>query len=129
MYLYLQNTGVPAPLRTSYDKLRPDGVFLLENGIQMFIWVGSSTSPTWLDNVFGVNAPHQLDPVMAELPELDNPVSRRVRDIIATIRAQRKRHVRVCNEELFIHCCKFSKMNRIEVENYKKKKYQLHTFL
>lgn len=90
-----QNTGVPAPLRTSYDKLRPDGVFLLENGIQMFIWVGSSTSPTWLDNVFGVNAPHQLDPVMAELPELDNPVSRRVRDIIATIRAQRKRHVRM----------------------------------
>lgn len=86
---------MPAPLRTSYDKLHPEGVFLLENGLQMFIWVGSNTPSTWLMDVFGVNAPHQLDPVMAELPELDNPASRRVREIITTIRTQRKNHVRV----------------------------------
>lgn len=90
-----QNTGIPVPLRTSYEKLRADGVFLLENGLQMFIWVGTNTSPEWLNDVFGVNAPHQLDPVMAELPERDNPTSVRVRDIIATIRAQRKRHIRM----------------------------------
>lgn len=46
-------------------------------------------------DVFGVSAPHQLDPVMAELPELENPTSKRVRDIIASIRLQRKTHVRV----------------------------------
>lgn len=61
----------------------------------MFVWVGSNTPSSWLMDVFGVAAPHQLDPVMAELPEIDNPTSRRVRDIVATVRAQRKRHVRV----------------------------------
>lgn len=90
-----QSTGLPAALRTSYDKLHPEGVFLLENGIQMFVWVGSNTPSSWLMDVFGVAAPHQLDPVMAELPEIDNPHSRRVRDIVSTVRAQRKRHVRV----------------------------------
>ncbi|XP_068231353.1 protein transport protein Sec24C [Palaemon carinicauda] len=90
-----QNTGLPAPLRASYEKLRADGVFLLENGMQMFIWVGTNTNPDWLNDVFGVNAPHQLDPVMAELPERDNPTSIRVREIISTIRSQRKRHVRM----------------------------------
>lgn len=93
--MVLQNTGIPAPLRTSYDKLHPEGVFLLENGVQMFIWVGSNTPATWLTDVFGVNAPHQLDPVMAELPEVDNPISKRVRSIIASVRTQRKKHVRV----------------------------------
>lgn len=90
-----QNKGLPAPLRTSYDKLHPEGVFLLENGLQMFVWVGSNTPSSWLMDVFGVAAPHQLDPVMAELPDLDNPNSRLVRDIVATVRAQRKRHVRM----------------------------------
>lgn len=67
----------------------------MENGIQMFVWVGSNTPSSWLLEVFGVAAPHQLDPVMAELPDLDNSISRRVRDIVATVRSQRKRHVRV----------------------------------
>nr|XP_053631902.1 protein transport protein Sec24C-like [Cherax quadricarinatus] len=61
----------------------------------MFLWVGSNISPKWLMDVFGVNAPHQLDPVMAELPELDNPTSKRVCDIIKAIRTQRKKHVRM----------------------------------
>lgn len=61
----------------------------------MFVWVGSNTPSSWLGDVFGVAAPHQLDPVMAELPERDNTISRRVRDIVATVRGQRKKHVRV----------------------------------
>ncbi|KAG0730337.1 Protein transport protein Sec24C [Chionoecetes opilio] len=61
----------------------------------MFVWVGSNTPSSWLVDVFGVAAPHQLDPVMAELPLLDNPTSKRVRDIVATVRSQRKRHVRM----------------------------------
>ncbi|MPC67963.1 Protein transport protein Sec24D [Portunus trituberculatus] len=95
-----QSTGLPAPLRTSYDKLHPEGVFLLENGLQMFVWVGSNTPSSWLGDVFGVAAPHQLDPVMAELPERDNATSRRVRDIVATIRSQRKKHVRKIIQEM-----------------------------
>lgn len=95
MFDHLQSSGVPGSLRTSYDKLHSEGVFLLENGQQMFVWVGSNISPDWLMEVFGVNAPHQLDPVMAEMPELDNPTSRRVRDVITAVRTQRRKHVRV----------------------------------
>ena len=54
------DTGLPTCVRTSYDKLRADGAFLLENGITMFLWVGSSTPSQWLTDVFGVAAVHQV---------------------------------------------------------------------
>ncbi|MCL4140343.1 UNVERIFIED_CONTAM: hypothetical protein GTU68_009299 [Idotea baltica] len=90
-----QDAEIPAAIRTSYDKLSPDGVYLVENGLFMFMWVGSGTSSAWMKDVFGVAAPHQLDPVLSELPEMDNPTSKRVRDIIEAIRLQRKLHVRL----------------------------------
>ena len=68
----------------------------------MFVWVGSNTPSSWLVDVFGVAAPHQLDPVMAELPDLDNPTSRHVREIVSNVRAQRRRHVRVGVGNLYL---------------------------
>ncbi|RXG54280.1 Protein transport protein Sec24C [Armadillidium vulgare] len=90
-----EEISLPPAVRTSYEKLNQDGIYLLENGLFMFLWVGSGTSPALMKDVFGVAAPHQLDPVLSELPELENPMSKCVRAIIALVRQQRNQHVRL----------------------------------
>ena len=68
----------------------------------MFLWVGSSSPSNYLNDLFGVTGPHQLDPGLSDLPELDNPVSRRVRGIIKSIRQQRKHNLRVSIAMFFL---------------------------
>ena len=51
----------------------------------MFLWVGANTPAQWMNDVFNVNAPHQLDPTLADLPQNDNPTSERVRSIVAQV--------------------------------------------
>ena len=82
-------------MRTSYEKLHPEGAFLLENGLVMFLWVGNHTPVQWMNDVFGVNAPHQLDPTLSDLPHHDNPTSARVRAIIDRVRAEAQHHLRL----------------------------------
>jgi len=78
---------IPTPVRTTYEKLDNNQAYLLENGLVMFLWVGAHVEPQWLVNVFGVNAPHQLDPTLSDLPANDNDDSRRIRDIVEQVRA------------------------------------------
>ena len=61
----------------------------------MFLWVGSSTPSQWMNDVFNVNAPHQLDPTLSDLPVNDNPTSERVRAIIDEVRAESTYHCRL----------------------------------
>lgn len=86
---------MPMPVRTSYEKLHQDGAFLLENGLVMFLWVGTSTPVQWLQDVFGVNAPHQLDPTLSDLPNNDNDNSKRVREILTQVRGESQYHLRL----------------------------------
>ena len=32
-------TGLPAPMRPSYDRLKEYGAYLLEDGLSMYLWV------------------------------------------------------------------------------------------
>ncbi|XP_059468717.1 protein transport protein Sec24C isoform X2 [Neocloeon triangulifer] len=86
---------LPQPIRCSSDKLRDDGVFLLENGIVMFLWVGSAVSQEWTHNVFGDHhvAKVEIDPT--SLPVFDNPTSKRLRQVIDLVRMQRPRSMKM----------------------------------
>ena len=64
--------ALPSPVRCTEDELRDDGVYVLDNGIHMFLWIGLSVSPDWIHDVFGTNS--QID----RLAELDNPRSKEV---------------------------------------------------
>lgn len=64
----------------------------------MFLWIGLAASPEWLQAVFGVASANQIDVDRPFLPELDTPLSHRVRQIISDIRHKRRRCMRVSIE-------------------------------
>jgi len=82
---------MPDPIRCSMDKIRDDGLYLLENGIYMFLYIGLAADQDLIQKLFGVSTPAQINVGVSALEELDNPVSRRVRNVVARVRAQRPR--------------------------------------
>lgn len=70
---------------------------MLENGLEIFIWIGRSVSPNILASIFGVPS---LDAIgygkvlifnQTYLPKLDNPLNMRLLNLIASIRETRLR--------------------------------------
>lgn len=45
---------IPHPLRCTIEKVTDNGVYLLENGIYMFMYIGLTVDPGWVQAVFGV---------------------------------------------------------------------------
>uniref|UniRef100_A0A8D9ENZ4 Protein transport protein Sec24C n=2 Tax=Cacopsylla melanoneura TaxID=428564 RepID=A0A8D9ENZ4_9HEMI len=86
---------MPVQERCSYEKLQPDGAYLIDNSIYMFLWVGSNLSPQWVESVFGVPSAAQIDTDRSNLPELPNALSRRVLDIVDYVKSNRPRSMRL----------------------------------
>lgn len=40
--------GLPDQIRCSIEKVRDDGVYLLENGIFLFMYIGLAAEPAWV---------------------------------------------------------------------------------
>ena len=74
-------------MNLSHERLSTDGLFLLENGHDLFMWVGRSLSPSILNTLFGVTA---LEPG-TELRLLDDSSDycARVQAVIDALRADR----------------------------------------
>ncbi|KAG7462609.1 hypothetical protein MATL_G00186610 [Megalops atlanticus] len=90
-----ESDALPVAVRDSEERLSKGGVYLLENGLNLFLWVGANVQQELLQDIFGISAFGQIDPNMTTLPELDNPFSRRLREIIASFRAQRSRYMKL----------------------------------
>jgi len=86
---------IPKQIRCLGEKFKDNGVYLLENTISMFIWVGLQTSQEFLHEVFGVNGIGQLDIEMTQLPEIDSPLSQRIREIIEAVQDERQRYLKL----------------------------------
>lgn len=89
--------GVPAPIRCTVDKVHDDGVYLLENGIYLFLYVGLAAEPGWIRDVFGVASAAHIDIERTSLPDDANqtPRGRRVQEIIGLLRDSRPRCMRL----------------------------------
>lgn len=46
--LSTSETGLPLQIRCSIEKVRDDGVYLLENGIYLFMYIGLAVEPSWV---------------------------------------------------------------------------------
>lgn len=55
------STTIPTPIRCIYERLKDDGIYLLENGLVMYLWIGTNADPTIVQNLFGVSAIQQLN--------------------------------------------------------------------
>ncbi|KAK6645175.1 hypothetical protein RUM43_001451 [Polyplax serrata] len=85
----------PAPIRCTYEKLQDDGVYLLDNGVHMFMWLGMNAPTGFISNVFGVPTTPQVDTDKTALPNLENPMSMRIRRLIDDVREKRHRSMRL----------------------------------
>ncbi|KAL4706666.1 hypothetical protein ACJJTC_005051 [Scirpophaga incertulas] len=68
------------------------GVYLLENGVHMLLWVGSQAPANFIRDVFGSQ---QVDTQVSELPELPNETNAAVREILEEARVMRRNAMRL----------------------------------
>lgn len=52
---------LPQVVNLTCERLVPNGVFLLDNGIQMSLWIGSEADPNLLNSLFGVSSLDRVD--------------------------------------------------------------------
>ncbi|KAJ3068826.1 COPII coat Sec23p-Sfb3p heterodimer component [Podochytrium sp. JEL0797] len=86
---------LPACVRVSFERLDPEGMYLLENGVQMFLWVGRQCSPELVSQVFGVQRVEEIDVKMRILPVLDNKLNQNVRLVHSLCQLERPRFMQV----------------------------------
>ena len=52
--LDVKSTTLPAVIRCSEARLSEEGIFLLANGLNMFLWLGVSSPPELIQGIFNV---------------------------------------------------------------------------
>lgn len=89
--LHLNDVTVPQPqlLHLSAEKLSRDGVFLLDCGSVLFVWIGRACSDIFLRDVMGVHSHASLPSSMNHIPELDTPLSERIRALLDWLQENR----------------------------------------
>ncbi|XP_073691719.1 protein transport protein Sec24D isoform X3 [Garra rufa] len=86
----VSSEAIPAPVRCSEERLNESGMFLLENGLLMFLWLGQACPPDLIQNLFNVpSLGHLSSEVQTSLPVLDNAHSKKIHSIISSISQQR----------------------------------------
>jgi len=83
------NIILPPTVQLSSEKLDRGGVFLLEDGQNMWLWVGKAASADFLLQLLGVPTLDNVDTTQVRLLPLNTDVNTRVLNIITEIRAQR----------------------------------------
>ena len=102
---------LPTLLRLSSDSIKPDGMYLAENGLQIVMFIGSETKPDLIKQLFGVHSLHELQAPVGELtiPDLGDDassVNARARRLLDSICVHRHR-CRVARPRYFV-CPKLS---------------------
>uniref|UniRef100_A0AAV2MI77 SEC24 homolog B, COPII coat complex component n=1 Tax=Knipowitschia caucasica TaxID=637954 RepID=A0AAV2MI77_KNICA len=89
--LHLNDTIVPQPplLHLSAERITQDGAFLLDCGSVLLLWVGRACSNMFLQDVLGVSDYTSLPPSMNHIPELDTPLSERIRAFLDWLQENR----------------------------------------
>ena len=76
------------------DRIDARGAYLVDDGRRLLLWLGKMLEPAFVADLFGPSGPPSAD-ADCVLPPQDNDLSRRVRAVIADIRANasRARHL------------------------------------
>lgn len=85
-----QTLTMPPRLSLSSERFERHGLYLIEDGMSIFLWLGRAAVPALTMDVFGAPDYAALRSGPIELPELDNAMSRRVRAIVERVTTQRR---------------------------------------
>nr|KAF6322831.1 SEC24-like protein C, COPII coat complex component [Pipistrellus kuhlii] len=91
----IESTTEPPAIRASEERLSNGDIYLLENGLNLFIWVGAGVQQGVVQSLFNVSSFSQIASGLGILPVLDNPLSKKVRGLIDSLRAQRSRYMKL----------------------------------
>ncbi|XP_066488041.1 protein transport protein Sec24D isoform X2 [Tiliqua scincoides] len=72
----------PTAVRCSEERLSEGGLFLLANGLHLFLWLGVSAAPELIQGIFNVPSFAHVSTDVTRLPEVKNPYSTKLRSII-----------------------------------------------
>ncbi|KAF8609164.1 protein transporter SEC24 [Ceratobasidium sp. AG-I] len=81
---------MPPPLPLTSERLERHGLFLIEDGQNMFLWVGRDAVPQLIMDVFDVPNYETLRGGKQTLPVLDNEFSERLNAVVAKTRVLRR---------------------------------------
>jgi protein transport protein SEC24 len=90
-----ERVRLPAILNLSHERLASEGIFLLENGYDLFMWIGRSVSPAILSTLFGVNSLEGADLSELAIQKDSSDYSARLHAIIRALRDERTRHLQL----------------------------------
>ncbi|TFB07575.1 hypothetical protein CCMA1212_000209 [Trichoderma ghanense] len=82
---------MPPSVRTSFSRVEPGGVYLVDNGQQCLLWFHAQTSPNLITDLFGEghDSLKGLDAYTSTLPVLETHLSAQVRNIIEFLKSMR----------------------------------------
>ncbi|OWM84267.1 hypothetical protein CDL15_Pgr011652 [Punica granatum] len=85
---------VPSSIPLSSEHISDGGIYLLENGDDALIYVGGSVDSGILQQLFGASTVEEI-PSQFVLQQYDNPVSKKLNEVVNEIRRQRCSYLRL----------------------------------
>lgn len=67
----VSSEALPAPVRCSEERLTDSGMFLLENGHSMFLWLGQASPPDLIQSIFNLPSLAHLQGHMVRIYSVD----------------------------------------------------------
>jgi len=85
----MENGIIPTPLELSSEKLDRSGIFLLEDGQQMWIWIGKTCPAEYTHQLFGIPSFDGVDTSMLTLPVMETSLNQKVNELVNELRNER----------------------------------------
>jgi protein transport protein SEC24 len=83
------DAAIPKPsLRCSIERFKQDQVYVIENGLQLFIWVGQTVTPNNVQSIWGVNSPMEVPDNLPKLETGENSTMNQLMSSLATLRGK-----------------------------------------
>lgn len=78
---------VPATMRATFSKVDEGGVYIVDNGQTVIVWLHENVSPNLLEDLFGPGATslQALNPATSSLPVLETHLNAQVRNLLQYI--------------------------------------------
>lgn len=84
---------LPPPCNLSSERIVPYGLYLIDDGVNQFLWVGRDAVPALLLDVFGVEDKSLIKQGKTSMPVLENEFNERVRAVIEKSKDHRAKGV------------------------------------
>ncbi|KAK6943539.1 Sec23/Sec24, helical domain [Dillenia turbinata] len=85
---------IPPTVPLSSEHLTDEGIYLLETGEIALIYIGNSANPDIMRQLFGFSSVDEI-PAQFVLQQYDNPLSKKLNEIVNEIRRQRSSYLRL----------------------------------